>query len=189
MRPNTCIGCKTFPCADVNHAGYVVPGIDVDPARVSIILISEAAPADPAGHYYAGGNPLFEQTTVQAFRDAGAQVSSIGDILDLGVYLTTAVKCAKTGYGIATATVAECSQILAEEIALFPNVRAFLLMGDVAIGAVNAIAAPRGGAEGHPGRLDLQDSRAGVFLPRARGPSRPICRRGRASSSRRANGR
>lgn len=140
MQPNTCIGCKTFPCTDVNHAGYAVPGIDLDPARVSIILISEAAPADPAGHYYAAANPLFAQTTVQAFRDAGAQVSSIGEILDLGIYLTTAVKCAKTGYGIATATVRECSQILAEEIALFPNVRAYLLMGDVAIGAVNAIA-------------------------------------------------
>ncbi len=140
MRPNTCIGCKTFPCADVNRAGYVVPGIDIDPARVSVILISEAAPADPADHYYAGGNPLFEQTTVAAFRDAGAQVASIGDILGLGVYLTTAVKCAKTGYGIATATVRECSLILAEEIALFPNARVYLLMGDVAIAAVNAIA-------------------------------------------------
>jgi hypothetical protein len=37
---------------------------------------------------------------VQAFNDAGASVSSIQDILDLGVYLTTAVKCGKVGYGI-----------------------------------------------------------------------------------------
>ncbi len=140
MQPNTRIGCKTFPCADVNRAGYLVPAIDVDPAHVSVILISEAAPADPAGHYYVAGNPFFGQTTVQAFRDAGTRVSSIRDILDLGVYLTTAVKCAKTAYGIATATVRECSQILAEEIALFPNVRAYLLMGDVAIAALNTIA-------------------------------------------------
>lgn len=140
MQPNTCIGCKTFPCTDVNRAGYTVPAVDVDPARISVILISEAAPADPADGYYAAGEPIFAQTTVQAFRDAGAAVSSIGEVLDLGVYLTTAIKCAKTGYGIATATIRECSQILAEEIALFPNVKAYLLMGDAAIAAVNAIA-------------------------------------------------
>lgn len=140
MRVNQLIGCKDFPCGDVRHECYVVPDVEVDPQKVSIVLISESAPADPADFYYAAGNPLFAQTTVQAFRDAGADVSSVADILRLGVYLTAAVKCGKTGYGIATATVKECARILEKEIALFPNVRAFLLMGDVAIKAVNDIA-------------------------------------------------
>ncbi|MBN1659257.1 MAG: uracil-DNA glycosylase [Anaerolineae bacterium] len=107
-------------------------------------MISEAAPTEPADHYYAGGESLFEQTTVQAFRDAGAEVSSIHDILGLGVYLTTAVKCGKTGYGIKAATIQECSLLLEPEIALFPNVQAFLLMGDVAIKAINYLAKRRG---------------------------------------------
>ncbi len=77
---------------------------------------------------------------MQAFRDAGPTVSSIQDILALGVYLTPAVKCGKTGYGIEKATIAECSRLLEQEIGLFPNVVAYLLMGDVAIQAVNAIA-------------------------------------------------
>jgi uracil-DNA glycosylase len=140
MRVAECVGCSGFPCTDVKHESHVVPGIDVDPARIVIILISEAAPADPADYYYASGTPLFAQTTVQAFRDAGAAVGGIDDILALGVYLTTAVKCGKTGYGIERATVVECSRILEREIALFPNVAAFLLMGDVAIQAINAIA-------------------------------------------------
>lgn len=140
MRVNQCIGCKDFPCTDVRHDCYVVPDIEVQPDQVKIVLISEAAPADPADYYYAAGNPLFQQTTVQAFHDAGAAVGSVQDILDLGVYLTTAVKCGKTGYGIQTATVVECSHILEQELDLFPNVRAYLLMGDVAIKAVNAIA-------------------------------------------------
>ena len=110
------------------------------PEDVSIILISEAAPVHAADYYYAPGNPLYAQTTVLAFQDAGADVSSIQDILKLGVYLTTAVKCAKTGYGIATDTVVECSHLLERELALFPNARALLLMGDVAIKAINAIA-------------------------------------------------
>jgi hypothetical protein len=140
MRVNQCIGCKDFPCTDVRHDCYVIPDVEIEPERVRIVLISEAAPADPADYYYAAGNPLFQQTTVQAFQDAGAAVGSVQDILDLGVYLTTAVKCGKTGYGIRAATVVECSRILEQELDLFPNVQAYLLMGDVAIKAVNAIA-------------------------------------------------
>ena len=140
MRVCDRIRCSAFPCEDVNHACHVVPGIDVDPAGVSILLISEAAPADPGDYYYAEGDPLFQQTTVQAFRDAGADVSSIQDILGMGVYLTTAVKCGKTGYGIKAATIQACSLLLEEEIALFPDVSAFLLMGDVAIKGINYVA-------------------------------------------------
>ncbi|MBI4926993.1 MAG: uracil-DNA glycosylase [Anaerolineae bacterium] len=104
------------------------------------MLISECAPADPADGYYAGPEALFVQTTLQAFRDAGAAVESIEDLLSMGVYLTSAIKCAKTGYGIATPTVQHCSHLLERELALFPNVRAYLLMGDAAIKAVNAVA-------------------------------------------------
>jgi uracil-DNA glycosylase len=117
-----------------------MPPVEVQPERIRVVLISEAAPADLKDYYYAEGEPLFAQTTVQAFKDAGAEVESIRDVLGLGVYLTTAVKCGKTGYGIAPATVLECSLLLEKELDLFPNVQAYLLMGDVAIKAANAIA-------------------------------------------------
>jgi uracil-DNA glycosylase len=144
MQVNQVVGCESFPCADIKHECYVVPDIDVKPARVSIVMISEAAPENPADYYYAKGNPLFQQTTVQAFKDAGADVASMNDILEMGVYLTTAVKCGKTGYGIKSGTIRECSILLEKELALFPNVKAFMLMGDVAIKAVNYIAARTG---------------------------------------------
>ena len=67
MRVSDCVGCKDFPCTDVRHDCYAVPGVEVDPNQISVMLISEAAPADPADYYYAAGDPLFEQTTVQAF--------------------------------------------------------------------------------------------------------------------------
>ena len=140
MNVSDCIQCISFPCEDVKHACYILPNIQLKPEDISIVLISEAAPEDPGDYYYAEGTPLFEQTTVQAFKDAGAQVETIQDILGLGVYLTTAVKCGKTGYGIKAGTIEECSHILEQELALFPNVKAFLLMGDVAIKAVNYIA-------------------------------------------------
>lgn len=140
MRTSDGFGCQRFPCSDVKHECYCVPHIEVDPRKVSIILISEAAPANLEDYYYAKGEPLFARTTVQAFNDAGVQGTTIQDILDLGVYLTTAVKCGKTGYGIQSATIEECSFILEDELALFSNVKAYLLMGDVAIKAVNSIA-------------------------------------------------
>lgn len=140
MRVGECIGCKDFPCGDVRHECYVAPDVDLDPEKIKVILISEAAPANPADYYYAPGDPLFAQTTMLAFDDAGIPVSSAQDILDLGVYLTTAVKCGKTGYGIETSTIKACSVILEQELALFPQARALLLMGDAAIKAVNEIA-------------------------------------------------
>ena len=140
MHPSDHIHCANFPCTDVRHEKYIVPGIDLDPEKVSIVLVSEAAPPDAADYYYAPGDPLFAQTTVQAFREAGAPVSSIDEILGMGVYLTTAVKCGKTGYGIKAATIKTCSLLLELELALFPNVQSYLLMGDVAIKALNNIA-------------------------------------------------
>ncbi|MEW6404926.1 MAG: uracil-DNA glycosylase [Chloroflexota bacterium] len=124
----------------MNHANYILPDIDIDPNAIKIVMISEAAPADLSDYYYAPGNPHFQQTTLLAFQDAGAQVSSFEDILALGVYFTTAVKCGKTGYGIKADTIEECSLILEKELAIFPDVRVFMLMGDVAIKAVNFIA-------------------------------------------------
>ncbi len=140
MQVSKHLKCAEFPCADVKHECYVIPDVDLKPDDVSIVLISEAAPPDLGDYYYAAGNPLFQQTTVQAFNDAGADVSSIRDILDLGVYLSTAVKCGKTGYNIKAGPIKECSLLLEQELGLFPNVEAFLLMGDVAIKAVNYIA-------------------------------------------------
>lgn len=156
MRISECVQCETFPCADVNHAGYRVPAIELDPASIRLVLISEAAAPDAVDDYYAPGDPLFQQTTVLAFQDAAAllpaggdlsslaNVSGVDDLLAMGVYLTTAVKCSKTGYGIKAATIKECSTLLERELALFPNIQAYLLMGDVAIKALNYIAGRAG---------------------------------------------
>ena len=140
MRVNECVRCKAFPCVDVRHENHIIPDVDIKPNNVFIVMISEAAPARLEDYYYAKGDPLFQQTTVHAFRDAGADVSSIRDILNMGVYLSTAVKCGKIGYMIKTDAIKECSFILEKELTLFPNVKVFMLMGDVAIKSLNYIA-------------------------------------------------
>ena len=65
-------------------------------------------------------------------------------MLDLGVYLTTAVKCGKNDYAISTETVRTCSVLLEAELGLFPLAEVLMLMGDAAIKAVNAIAKRNG---------------------------------------------
>ena len=140
MKTSSAIQCRDFPCLDIRRESYVVPDVDVNPDKISIMMISEAAPQKLSDYYYAGWGSLFEQTTVQAFKDACAKVDSIKNILALGMYLTTAVKCGKTGYGIAAATIEQCSQLLEQEITQFPNVKPYMLMGDVAIKAFNLIA-------------------------------------------------
>ncbi len=142
MKPSSGVQCETFPCVDVDHGRFVMPGVELDPDQIRIVMVSEAAPAVLEDWFYAGPDALFAETTVQAFRDAGEDVSSVADILDLGVY--TAVKCGKTGYGVTTETVKACSQLLERELGLFPLVRALMLMGDVAIKAVNAMARRNG---------------------------------------------
>lgn len=128
-----------FPCLDVNKDRYVVPSIEVEPEKINTLMISEAPPQDPKDYFYAQNNPSYFQTTAQAFSDAGISVSSMEDVLNLGVYITTAIKCGKTGYSITSKTVENCSDILGREMKLFPNIKSILLMGDTAIKAMNYI--------------------------------------------------
>jgi len=141
MRPDEILECTDFPCQDVDKKCYVVPDIEIDPDKIKVLMISEAPPKDPSDFFYAPKNPFFLQTTVQAFNDAGFQVSSMKDVLDLGVYVTTAIKCGKTTYSISPKTIDNCSvRILEKEMNLFPKTKAILLMGDTAIKAMNCIA-------------------------------------------------
>ena len=57
MKPTSIVQCLDFPCLDTRQESYIVPGIEVDPIRVSVLLISEAAPENPADYYYAGKAP------------------------------------------------------------------------------------------------------------------------------------
>jgi len=103
-------------------------------------MISESAPTEWKDSYYAGEDALFAQTTLLAFLDARVKAGFIQELADKGIYFTTAVKCAKTNYGIQTATIQECSHLLEKELHQFPNLKVYMLMGDSAIKAINTIA-------------------------------------------------
>jgi uracil-DNA glycosylase len=139
MNISNIIECRDFPCKDMGFASYNVPYMDIAPENIQIMMVTEAPPPDKDDYFYASGAPFYLSTTVQAFNDAGVAVSNMQDILDLGIYITTAVKCGKTKYAISTNTIKNCIKLLEKELDIFPNVRVFLVMGDVAIKAMNYI--------------------------------------------------
>jgi len=134
------VQCKDFPCIDVDKTMYLVPEVEVTPEKIQMVMISEAAPRNQSDYYYQGKGSLFEQTTLQAFREAGIEADSLSRLVDRGVYFTTAIKCGKKGYIVKSATLKSCSRLLEKELSLFPNVKVIMLMGDFAIKAVNIIA-------------------------------------------------
>ncbi len=124
------VRCDTFECADVVHERHAVPSGSMNPDDVTILMVAEAVPPDPADWL----------STVDAFRDAGEKVESLDDVRALGVYLTTALKCGKTGYAVSPGSIEACSRLLEQELDLFPLACVLMLMGDTAIKAVNVIA-------------------------------------------------
>lgn len=114
--------------------------IDVDPAVIRAIMINEVVPADPAQDFYGSSGEQYLSTTIPLFQKAGLPVESIQDILDMGVYITNAVKTPKTAYAIEKASLEESLPWLEAELALFPNVKVIMLMGDVAKKMFNQIA-------------------------------------------------
>jgi uracil-DNA glycosylase len=139
MKMTDNIKCSGFPCKDINKNGFIVPPADIDPEKIKVLMITEAAPPDPSDYFYAGGSPFYLQTTLQAFKEAGQNVKSMQDILNLGVYITTAIKCPKAALAISKDTMDNCSALLEKEVSLFLNIKVFFLGGDVAIKMMNGI--------------------------------------------------
>jgi uracil-DNA glycosylase len=117
----------------------MLPSADIDTGKIRILMVTEAPPAEKSDYFYAPDNPAYLQTIIQVFKDAGHNVANMQDILNLGVYITTAVKCSKTQYAVSPDTMNNCSQLLEKEIALFPDIRVYMLIGDVAIKIMNNI--------------------------------------------------
>ena len=114
--------------------------VDLEPDAIRAVLINEVAPADPKDDFYGGPGAAYPAAAIPLFRRAGAPVDSVSDLLGLGLYLTNAVKRPKVASAIPLAAIQESLPALARELALFPNVKAILLMGDVAKKAYNLIA-------------------------------------------------
>ena len=113
--------------------------IEIDPLTIKAIMINEVVPADPTQDFYGSADADYLKTTIPLLQGAGAAVASIQDVLQMCIYITNAVKTPKTEYTIDKSSIEKSLPYLEAEIALFPNVKVIMLMGDVAKKAFNVI--------------------------------------------------
>ena len=113
--------------------------IEIDPFTIKAIMINEVVPFDPLQDFYGASNADYLKTTIPLFQGAGAEVNSIQDILQMGIYITNAVKTPKTEYTIEKSNIENSLSYLETELSLFPNVKVIMLMGDVAKKTFNMI--------------------------------------------------
>ena len=113
--------------------------IEIDPLTIKAIMINEVVPSDALQDFYGVPDADYLKTTIPLFQGAGAEVKSIQDILQMGIYITNAVKTPKTKYAIEKNSIQDSLPYLEVELSLFPNVKVIMLMGDVAKKAFNMI--------------------------------------------------
>lgn len=114
-------------------------------------MVNEVVPANPADDFYGCPEAYYLTTTIPLFQKAGIPVSSIGEISDMGIYITNAVKIPKTSSAIEKDKLERSLPFLEKELSLFPNVKVIMLMGDVARKSFNMIAKKNSGKNATPG--------------------------------------
>lgn len=124
--------------------------IDLDPLTIKAVMINEVVPTDPLQDFYGIPEADYLKTTIPLFQGAGAKVTSIQDILQLGIYITNAVKTPKTEYAIDRSSIENSLPYLEAELSLFPNTKVIMLMGDVARKAFNMITKKETGKNAVP---------------------------------------
>jgi len=113
--------------------------IDIPPLTIKAIMINEVVPSDPLQDFYGLPDADYLKTTIPLLQGAGTAVTSIQDILQMGIYITNAVKTPKTEYSIDRSSIENSLPYLEAELSLFPNIKVIMLMGDVAKKAFNMI--------------------------------------------------
>lgn len=126
------------------------PRIPDDPAKVKLVLISECAAADSNDNYFGSPDSLYDKTTLEAFALAGLQLPTIEALADHGIQVTTVLREPKGNQKITSAMIKDAVPTLEAELEQYPHAGVYMLMGDVAIAAINHIARTRFGKRAIP---------------------------------------
>lgn len=137
---------KTYLTKNALQNGIVtesiqLPDCDIDPQSIKVVMINEVVPKNPDDWFYSETpDPENIRNALGLFEGAGVTVKSIRDILDLGIYITSALKTPKESSTADPEVIKAQLPLLEAELALFPKLSVIMLMGDVAIKMVNMIA-------------------------------------------------
>ena len=112
---------------------------NIEPETIQAIMINEVVPSCPEDDFYGKPDSAYMSMTIPMFRKAGIEIGSVQDILNNGIYITNAVKTPKSEYAVSKESIEDSLPYLEKELALFPNVKVIMLMGDVAKKAFNMI--------------------------------------------------
>ena len=113
--------------------------VNIEPETIRAIMINEIVPSCPEEDFYGKPDSAYMSTTIPMFRKAGIEIGSVQDILNNGIYITNAVKTPKSEYAVSKESIEDSLPYLEKELALFPNAKVIMLMGDVAKKAFNMI--------------------------------------------------
>ena len=113
--------------------------VNIEPETIQTIMINEVVPSCPEEDFYGKPDSAYMSTTIPMFRKAGIEIGSVQDILNNGIYITNAVKTPKSEYAVSKESIEDSLPYLEKELALFPNAKVIMLMGDVAKKAFNMI--------------------------------------------------
>lgn len=119
--------------------GICLNDIEIDPLTIKAVMINEVVPTDPLEDFYGRADADYLKSTRSLLQRAGAKAASIQDILQMGIYITNAVKTPKKEYAIDKNSIQKSLPYLEAELSLFPNIKVIMLMGDVAKKAFNMI--------------------------------------------------
>ena len=122
-----------------SKSGICLNNIEIDPLTIKAVMINEVVPSDPSQDFYGAPDADYLKTTIPLLQGAGAEVTSIQDVLQMGIYITNAVKTPKTASAIEKSSIENSLPYLETELSFFPNVKVIMLMGDVAKKAFNII--------------------------------------------------
>lgn len=132
------------PVIESNHIQQErlqIPTITLNAESIKVLMINEVPPQNPDDYFYSNTlEPDYMKTTLSLFHNANVPVNNIQDIIDMGIYITTAVKSPKDEYTVSTENILSHLPILEQELKAFPNLSVIMLMGDVAKKSFNLIS-------------------------------------------------
>ncbi len=105
--------------------------IDIDPPGIKAIMINEVVPTDHSQDFLWASRRGLHENAILLFQKAGIDVSSIQEILQLGIYITNAVKMPKTEYAIEKSSIEKSLPYLEKKCRCSQH-QVIMLMGDVA---------------------------------------------------------
>ena len=120
--------------------GLQVPDCEIDQKKIEVIMISEVPPKNFEDGFYSKEKASeYMKSILGLFNAAEVRVNNMKEIINLGIYITTAVKSPKNEYSVDPDVIKAHLPILKAELSMFPKLKVIMLMGDVAKKSVNMI--------------------------------------------------